>query len=45
MPVLSSDNGPGVRVDVPAWLELVNERLNSADSPVTEADLASTDAA
>ncbi len=45
MPVLSSDNGPGVRVDVPAWLELVNERLNPADSPVTEADLASTDAA
>lgn len=45
MPVLSSDNAPGVRVDVPAWLELVNERLNSADSPVTEADLASTDAA
>lgn len=44
MPVLSSDNGPGVRVDVPAWLELVNERLNPADSPVTEADLASTDA-
>lgn len=41
MPVLSSDNGPGVRVDVPAWLELVNERLNPADSPVTEADLAS----
>lgn len=33
MPVLSSDNGPGVRVDVPAWLELVNERLNPADSP------------
>lgn len=45
MPVLSSDNAPGVRVDVPAWLELVNERLNPADSPVTEADLASTDAA
>lgn len=45
MPVLSSDNGPGVRVDVPAWLELVNGRLNPADSPVTEADLASTDAA
>ena len=45
MPVLSSDNAPGVRVDVPAWLELVNGRLNPADSPVTEADLASTDAA
>ena len=26
-------------------LELVNERLNPADSTVTEADLASTDAA
>lgn len=39
MPVLTSEGEAAVRVDVPAWLELVNARLNPADSPITEADM------
>lgn len=39
MPVLTSEGEAAVMVDVPAWLELVNARLNPADSPITEADM------